>query len=129
VKHVAASFWLFLGALIVVVTVVLVAAPSTPTSSQRIAHLESIVKCPACQDISVAESNAPSSVALRHQIVAAVNTGANDNQVIAAIESRYGNNILLSPRGSGLDSLLWIVPIIVVVGGLATYARVLRRRP
>jgi len=45
--------------------VALLEAPSTASAQGRIAHLETLVKCPACDDLSVAQSNATSSIAVR----------------------------------------------------------------
>jgi cytochrome c-type biogenesis protein CcmH len=123
-----ASFRAFAIALVLVAVVVIVGAPSTPTSTQRIAHLESIVRCPACTDISVAQSNAAASIAIRHEIATRVRAGQSDDQILSALESRYTANILLTPRGSGLDSLLWIVPVAIVIAGVVVFARVARRR-
>jgi cytochrome c-type biogenesis protein CcmH len=127
-RRILGSVWLFLGALVVVVVVVFASAPSTPSVAQRVAGLEALVKCPSCQDISVADSNAASSVAVRQEIAARVKAGESDNTILAALESRYGNDILLSPRGSALDSLLWVIPALVVAGGVVAYLKVARRR-
>jgi len=126
-RRVLASVWLFVGALVLVIVVVALAAPTTSTSAQRVAHLESLIRCPACEDISVAQSNAPSSVAVRHEISQRVSDGQSDNEIIAALEGAYGNNILLSPRGSALDSLLWIVPAAVVASAVVIGVRLVRR--
>jgi cytochrome c-type biogenesis protein CcmH/NrfF len=48
--------------------------------------------------------------------------------IISSLESRYGSNILLSPRGNALDSLLWVVPLTVLVSGVLVWATVARRR-
>jgi cytochrome c-type biogenesis protein CcmH len=118
----------FLVALVVVIAVAIAAAPSTPSDQQRIASLESLVRCPACEDLSVAQSNAASSIAVRHQIEQDVHGGMSDGQIIAALESAYGTNILLSPRGSTLDALLWVVPVACVAAGVVVVVRVVRRR-
>jgi cytochrome c-type biogenesis protein CcmH len=128
-RRVFGSAWLFAAAAAVVFSLVLVASPSASSAAQRAAYLEGLIKCPACQDISVAQSDATSSIAVRQEIVARVAAGESDNVIIAALESRYGDDILLSPRGSGLDDLLWIVPAVVVAGGAVVFGRLLWRRP
>ena len=128
-RRVLGSIWFFVGCAAVVAVVVVVATPTTPTRIQRIAHLESLIRCPACEDISVAESNAPSSVAVRHEIVHLVASGQSDNAIIAALQSSYGDDILLSPRGSSLDALLWVVPLVVAAGAVVIYVRLARTRP
>ena len=121
------SFRLWLVALLVVFVSVSLSAPSSTTSAQRVAHLESLVKCPSCQDLSVAQSTSSSSLAVREEIVSLVDRGKSDTQILTTIEAAYGPSILLSPPTSGLGALLWIVPTAVFVG-LVTTGIVLRRR-
>jgi cytochrome c-type biogenesis protein CcmH/NrfF len=106
----------------------LATAPSTSTQTSRIAHLESLVKCPACEDISVAVSNATSAVAVRNEIAAKVREGKSDNQILTSLEDAYGPSILLSPSTSGIGSLLWAGPLAVLVVIVAIGVRLVRRR-
>jgi cytochrome c-type biogenesis protein CcmH len=109
------SFWLWVGALVIVLAVAIAVTPTASSAATRIAHLESLVKCPSCDDLSVAQSNATTAVAVRHEIVADVKAGKSDDQILTSIEDAYGPSILLSPSTSGLGSLLWIVPLGVVL--------------
>ena len=122
------SFRLWCAALVCVVAVVLVTAPSAPSQQGRVAHLETLVKCPACEDVSVAQSNATSAVAVRHEIVQRVAAGASDSQILTSLEAVYGTSILLSPSTSGLGSLLWLVPVLAALAMLVAAMRLWRRR-
>jgi cytochrome c-type biogenesis protein CcmH len=122
------SFWLWLAAAIVVIVVAFLAAPSASSTQQRINHLESLVKCPACEDLSVAESNATSAIAVRHEIVLKVQQGESDTAILTSLEDSYGTSILLSPSTSGIGSLLWVLPVIVVIVGVGAYLRLVRRK-
>ena len=121
------SFRLWVLALVVVGVVVLVAAPSTATSAGRIAHLETLVKCPSCEDLSVAQSNATSAIAVRHEIECRVRAGESDNRILTSLESRYGTSILLSPSTSGVGTLLWIVPLAALAALVVAAVRLARR--
>ena len=112
--NVLRSFWLWAAALLVVVGVAVAVSPAASSTATRIAHLESLVKCPSCEDLSVAESSATTAVAVRHEIVADVAAGKSDDQILTSIEDAYGTSILLSPPTSGLGVLLWVVPLLVV---------------
>ncbi len=122
------SFWLWGLAFLCVLAVALVEAPSTPSRQGRVAHLESIVKCPACEDLSVAQSNATSSIAVRHDIARRVREGESDDKILTSLEATYGPSILLSPPTSGLGSLLWLVPLGAVVALAVAGVRLARRR-
>jgi cytochrome c-type biogenesis protein CcmH/NrfF len=128
VTRVLGSFSVWVACLVAVAATALVLAPSTPKDVQRIAHLESIVRCPACEDLSVAQSNAPSSLAVRHEIVRRVREGQSDTRILTSLEARYGTAVLLAPRAGGLGYLLWAVPVGVFVVGAALYGRLVRRR-
>ncbi len=127
-KRVAKSFWTWVGALVLVSVVVLVGAPHGSIAQQRIAHLESIVRCPSCEDLSVAQSQAASAIAVRHEIVTRVHDGASDTMILTELQNQYGTGVLLSPNAGYLGYLLWAIPIAVVVGGVVIYARLVRRR-
>jgi cytochrome c-type biogenesis protein CcmH/NrfF len=122
------SFWLWVGALVVIVALAVGTAPSAPSSVSRINHLERLVRCPACDDLSVAVSNATSAIAVRHEIVRDVRAGESDNKILTSLEATYGPSILLSPSTSGLGILLWAVPAAVVVLIVVIALRLAKRR-
>jgi cytochrome c-type biogenesis protein CcmH len=122
------SFWLWVGALVLVGGLAFTLTPSQPSAATRVAHLESLVKCPSCEDLSVAQSNATTAVAVRHEISADVAAGMSDNRILTSIEDAYGPSILLSPPTSGLGALLWIAPLGVVLALIVVGLRLLRRQ-
>jgi cytochrome c-type biogenesis protein CcmH len=121
------SFRLWAVALVAVVVIAVVAAPVVSSSAQRVTHLESLVKCPSCDDLSVAQSTSSSALAVRHEIVTMVARGDSDTQILTTIEDSYGPAILLSPSTSGIGILLWLLPAAVFAGLIVTGV-VLRRR-
>jgi len=122
------SFRFFVVALIAVAVLAVVSQPSSTTRAARVAHLESVVKCPACDSLTVGQSNAPSSVAIRHQIERMVNSGRSDGDILSALQSQYGPNITVTPSTAGIGVLLWAVPVVLALGGIVTVARVGRRQ-
>ena len=104
------SFWFYLAALVAVAALVGLASPSASSRSARVAHLETLVRCPSCEDLSVAQSNATSSIAVRREIAARVARGDSDSAILTSLESVYGPTILLSPSTSGVGALLWLIP-------------------
>ena len=93
-------------------------------AAARIAHLDSVVKCPSCEDLSIAQSEASTAVALRSFVAAGVRAGESDSQIEDAVVARYGQGILLSPR----NILAWVLPVsaaalAAVLVGLALWRR------
>ncbi|MHB8379238.1 MAG: cytochrome c-type biogenesis protein [Acidimicrobiales bacterium] len=122
------SFALWCVAFVAVVTFAVVLNPHGSNASARIAHLETLVRCPACDDLSVAVSNATSAIAVRHEIATRVHEGQSDNKILTSLESTYGTSILLSPPTSGLGVLLWAVPLLGLITLIASAVRLTRRR-
>jgi cytochrome c-type biogenesis protein CcmH len=125
---VARSFVLWCVALVVVAVFAVALHPNTSSESSRVAHLETLVRCPSCDDLSVAVSNATSAIAVRHEITTKVREGKTDDQILTSLESVYGTSILLAPPTSGLGALLWIGPALVVLLLIVSAIRLARRR-
>lgn len=106
---VLASRWCWL-LLAVVVAVTLVLGSSHPVAasrSARIAYLDGIIKCPVCEDVSIAESNAQQARNLRSKVAALVDSGASDAQVEQYVVGQFGSDELLRPT----NPVIWILPI------------------
>lgn len=118
--------------LVAVVAVVALAIGSVhshgPTAATRIARLDSLIKCPSCVDLSIAQSDAPIAVALRADVAGWVHEGLSDATIEQLVVTRFGPQVLLVPTGSGADVLLWVVPILLVGGGGVLLAVYLWRR-
>ena len=122
------SFTLWCVALVVVIAAAIALHPHGSSAANRVAHLETLVRCPSCDDLSVAESNATSAIAVRHEIATKVRRGESDDRILTSLESVYGPSILLSPPTSGLGVLLWVVPLLGLVLLVASALRLTRRR-
>lgn len=89
------------------------------TPAQRASALDAGIRCPSCEDLSVAQSSASTAVAVRHEVLQLVRRGESDQEIEDALVGQYGTAILLRPPTSGLASLVWIVP---AVAGFAAAA-------
>jgi cytochrome c-type biogenesis protein CcmH len=121
------SFWTWLAACVLVISAAFISAPSTSGISSRTTHLETLVKCPSCDDISVAVSNSTSAIAVRNEIAASVKSGKTDTQILTSLENRYGTQILLSPSTSGIGAILWLGPLLAVLAIVFIGLRIRRR--
>ena len=101
----------------------------TPAHSldDRVHEVASTLRCPVCLDLSVADS--PSIVArqMRARISRRLRAGESPAEVRAFFVSRFGRSILLTPGGSGVDLLAWIVPALLIAGGLLLLVAALLR--
>jgi cytochrome c-type biogenesis protein CcmH len=110
--------WTLLGVVLIVALLVGsgVFSSSPQTNAQRAAALESVIRCPSCEDLSVAVSSASTAVTVRATILPMVDQGRTDQQIEGYLTARYGSSIVLDPPASGWSALVWVLPI---VGGLA----------
>lgn len=122
--------WLVLGLVTVAaLSFAVVTSSSAPeTSTQRAERLAYGVRCPTCQGLSAAESDAKAATAVRAEITRRVEQGQSDEQIRRALVDRYGEAILLTPQREGIGALVWGLPVAVFVVGAAGVGAVLTRR-
>jgi cytochrome c-type biogenesis protein CcmH len=101
---------------------------SPETVAQRAAVIESNVRCPACTDLSVAQSNSTTAIAVRHQIESMLAAGSSTADINQTLVSEYGQTILLTPPDSGGIPLIWIIPLVLGVGAVGAVSVLFWRR-
>jgi cytochrome c-type biogenesis protein CcmH/NrfF len=62
------------------------------------------------------------------EISKAADSGKTDEQILELLAANHGKNILLTPSFHGFDTLLWIVPVSVVVLAIGGTFLIQRRR-
>ncbi|MEY2426528.1 MAG: cytochrome c-type biosis protein CcmH [Actinomycetota bacterium] len=85
------------------------------------------VRCPTCRGQSVAESAAPAAQAIRRDIRRRLDAGESRDEIESYLVGRYGGDILLTPPRSGVGGLVWVVPVVVIVGAAAGLGLALQR--
>jgi cytochrome c-type biogenesis protein CcmH len=101
------------------------------TQQDRIDSVTKRIACPTCDGESVFVSRASAAQAIRAEVARQVGDGVRtDDEIVAYIADRFGGEVLLVPRGEGLDAVIWILPVlvaVVLVVGLAAAFRRSRR--
>jgi cytochrome c-type biogenesis protein CcmH len=111
--------WIALAVVLAVVLAILL-WPSGHTSAAARAHdLAAELRCPECQGLSVADSNAPTSKAIRADIKRRIAAGESDARIRQVYVDDYGEDILLSPQSSGIGLIVWVLPVLVLALGAA----------
>jgi len=119
--------WMALGVVVVVALAVVMWPNGSQSPAARAHDLETQFKCPECQGLSVADSQAPTSRAIRADIKRRIQAGQSDEQIRRAYVDNYGESILLTPQDSGVSLLVWILPIVVLALGATGIVFALRR--
>jgi cytochrome c-type biogenesis protein CcmH len=96
---------------------------SGTTLEQKTHEVASLLRCPVCQGMSVADS--PSTVALdmKQQVRDMLARGYTQEQILGYFEQSYGQFVLLKPQ----NPLVWILPIIVLLVGVTVVVITARR--
>ena len=88
------------------------------TLDARTAALAQQLRCPVCQGESVADSPSGIAKSMRGVIRRRLEQGQSPDQIKSYLVSAYGRWILLSPPASGLGTLAWLGPPLLIAGGL-----------
>lgn len=97
------------------------------TDSERVQRLAESYACPVCSGESVAESNAAVAATIRQFIFEEVTAGSTDAEIRDELIRAYGVEVLLNPPGEGFVTLVWILPVVVLVLGAVGVAAAMTR--
>lgn len=97
------------------------------TTEEQVRAIASTMKCPVCRSQSVADSDVAAARAIRLEIASLVEEGRSADEIRSRISSTYGSDVQLTPRADGVEGLVWILPVVVLVVGLAGVSAALAR--
>ncbi|HEY1416523.1 MAG TPA: cytochrome c-type biogenesis protein [Myxococcaceae bacterium] len=98
-----------------------------PSREARVQALGKQLRCPMCQGLSIADSNSSAARAQMDKVRELVAAGKSDPEIRDYFTSRYGEWALLDPPASGMNLLVWLLPLALLVGGGFAIARTMRR--
>jgi cytochrome c-type biogenesis protein CcmH len=99
-----------------------------PALEARARHLSQELRCMVCQNQSIDDSEAQLAHDLRVLVRDRLKAGDSDPQVLDYLVARYGEFVLLKPRFELSTLLLWGLPPLALLAGLAGVVLALRRR-
>ncbi len=101
---------------------------STTTDTARFNTLLTQFRCLVCQNENLADSNAAIAADLRQQIYQRVLQGQSDESIQKYLVTRYGDYVLFAPPFKMNTTALWILPFLLLTGGLLSLGIVIQRR-
>lgn len=101
---------------------------SDPVMEERARAISAGLRCIVCRNESIDESNAELARDLRLLVRERLMAGDSDPEVVAYIVDRYGEFVLLRPRMTGANVLLWLAPLVLIGLGGALSVGYIRRR-
>jgi cytochrome c-type biogenesis protein CcmH len=114
---------------------ILLALPLTVEAQQasdsaleaRTSAIAAQLRCPVCQGLSIQDSPSELSQQMRSLVKDQLKAGKSPEEINAYFVSKYGEWILLEPKPRGFNLLVYVLPVLLVAGGLGLIAVVVRR--
>jgi cytochrome c-type biogenesis protein CcmH len=94
----------------------------------RTEEVSALLRCPVCQGLSVADSPSDMAVNMKVQVKDMLAAGYEQEQILAYFEHSYGEFVLLRPPLRGVNWLVWLAPLLALIGGAVVVSWALRRR-
>ncbi len=99
-----------------------------PALEARARVLSQGLRCMVCQNQDIDNSAAPLAHDLRVLVRERLKAGDSDRQVLDFLVARYGEFVLLKPRFELHTLLLWGLPPLALIAGMAGLFVAMRRR-
>ena len=99
-----------------------------PALEARARAISANLRCLACQNQSIDDSDAPLAKDLRVLVRERLKAGDSDAEIVDFVVARYGEFVLLKPRLSPQTLILWFATPALFLAALAGIAVWLRRR-
>ena len=96
-----------------------------PVLEARARTLGKSLRCLVCQNQSIDDSNADLAHDLRVLVRERLSAGDSDDQVLAYLQARYGDYVLLKPPVDPATWVLWFGPaaVLLIGGGILVFRR------
>ena len=101
--------------------------PADSILEARTAEVASQLRCPVCQGLSIQDSPSELSQQMRAVVKDQLRAGKSPEEVKAYFISKYGEWILLEPKAHGFNILVYALPVLLVVAGLAGIALAVKK--
>lgn len=95
---------------------------------QMFRDITSQLRCPKCQNNSVADSNAMIAADMRLKVYELLRAGQSKQQIIDYMVARYGNFVSYEPPLTPGTVILWLLPALFIVGGATVVVLRAQRR-
>ena len=102
--------------------------PVTGTAlDAKTTEIASLIRCPVCQGMSIADSPAEMAINMKRQVRALLERGYTQDQILDYFERSYGQFVRLKPTFQGVNTLVWVLPLIALGAGAAIVVGKVRR--
>ena len=93
----------------------------------RVRQVASELRCPVCQGESIQDSPAALAQEMKAIVREQLAAGRTPDEVKAYFVEKYGEWILLRPKARGWNAMVYVLPLVALLGGAVVVARATRR--
>ena len=98
-----------------------------PRQEERFRVLTEELRCPKCQNQSIADSDAGIAQDMRTRVHTMILEGKSDAEIVDYFVSRYGDFVSYRPPVTAETSILWLGPLLLLLVGAVVIVLLLRR--
>lgn len=103
----------------------------TPIAGQQLFEetnrVGSLLRCPVCQGMAIADSPSEMAVNMKGQVRELLARGYTEEQILKYFELSYGQFVLLKPKFQGVTGMVWVLPVLALLIGIAVVFFKLRK--
>ena len=87
-------------------------------------ELAAQLRCPVCQGLAIADSPSEMATNMKGQVRELLSRGYTEKQILSYFERSYGQFVLLKPKFQGVNTLVWVLPIVALaIGVIIVFAK------
>ncbi len=111
----------FLTAILAILIVLSAAAcaTETPTLEERAQSIDQRLMCPVCPAETIDQSQADVAIQMRELVREKLRDGESEDQIFNFFVDRYDKGVLAEPPAEGFNILVWVIPPLAFLLGLA----------
>ncbi len=76
------------------------------------------LRCPVCQGLAIADSPSEMATNMKGQVRELLARGYTEDQILSYFERSYGQFVLLKPKFQGVNTLVWVLPVVALALGV-----------
>jgi cytochrome c-type biogenesis protein CcmH len=104
-----------------------VAAQGGQVTDDQVNAVAKKLNCPVCENVPLDVCETQACSQWRDLIRQKLGAGETPQQIMNYFQATYGDRVLQEPPRQGFTALVWILPIVGLIAGMAILAVVLRR--
>ena len=94
-------------------------ATETPTLEERAQSIDQRLMCPVCPAETIDQSQADVAIQMRELVREKLRDGESEDQIFNFFVDRYDKGVLAEPPAEGFNILVWVIPPLAFLLGLA----------